>query len=179
MSLRFSASTHDVATRFLGVVSLGGWLLVGACTSETSSTPAGTPQPATTATDPTYGPGGEGEGDKPAKLTAYSEVEVQALFDKKCVKCHDARSPNLDLSEPFAVTTIGVKTGGAKADTTCGQTSAFKIRIKPGDREGSLLWHKVKGTQDCGKKMPYDAGNAPLDATQLERLGLYIDALPR
>lgn len=172
MFLRLSAST------LLGVVSVGGCLLVGACTSETSSNSSGTPQPATTATDTTYGEG-EGEGDKPAKLAAYSEAEVQALFDKKCVKCHDARSPNLDLSEPFAVTTVGVKTGGAKADTTCGQKSAFKIRIKPGDREGSLLWHKVKGTQDCGKKMPYDAGNAPLDATQLERLGLYIDALKR
>jgi len=49
--------------------------------------------------------------------------------------------------------------------------------IAPGDRAASLLWHKVKGTQDCGSPMPYDKGNKPLDANELERLGLYIDQL--
>ena len=44
-------------------------------------------------------------------------------------------------------------------------------------RRHDVLWHKVKGTQDCGSPMPYDRGNKKLDATELERLGLYIDSL--
>jgi hypothetical protein len=83
----------------------------------------------------------------------------------------------VNLTEPFTKDTVGVRTGGATGRTICGRGSEHTVRIKPGDREASLLWHKVKGTQDCGDQMPYDKGNKPLDATELERLGLYIDGL--
>ena len=113
------------------------------------------------------------------KLTAYTPAEVQALFDARCVKCHDSRSTTLDLSAPFAEATIGVRAGSTAGKTVCGSDSRFSMRIQPGNREASLLWHKVKGTQDCGSPMPYDKGNAPLGATELERLGLYIDGLAK
>lgn len=156
-------------------------VVVVACSSETVTTKDGTPTPAATgtSTDTTYGAEEDAGGGGPAKPAAYTEAQVQALFDSKCVKCHDGRS-ELDLREPFVETTVGVATGGANGKTECGkQGSKYGVRIKPGDRAGSLLWHKVSGTQDCGRKMPYDADNAPLDKTQLERLGGYIDALPR
>jgi len=169
------ASSLFVASSFALVAS------VVACASETTSgTPSGSPAPTATATDTTYATDGEDAGDgTPAKPKAFSEAQVQALFDAKCVKCHDGRS-ELDLREPFVETTVGVKTGGSNAKTECAkQGSKYGVRIKAGDRAGSLLWHKVSGTHDCGRKMPYDADNEPLDANELERLGSYIDGLPR
>jgi hypothetical protein len=148
-------------------------LLTVACTVQTTPTTTGTPAPsATTPTDPTPAT----PADTP-NVAAYSEAEVQDLFDSRCVKCHDARSANVDLSAPFTKNTVGVPTGGTTGKTICGRGSAIAMRIQPGDREKSLLWHKVKATQDCGSPMPYDKGNKPLDATELERLGLYIDGL--
>jgi hypothetical protein len=155
-----------------GLAALTVVALSAACSSETTSpTREGTPAASTSGTTPD-------EENPPATDTvvAYTEKEVQALFDARCVKCHDARSANLDLSAPFTASTVGMKTGGSRS-TMCSQTGSIMTRIKPGDREGSLLWHKVKGTQDCGSPMPYDRGNKKLDATELERLGLYIDSL--
>jgi hypothetical protein len=148
--------------------------LAVACSVQTTPPTTGTPAAsATTPADSTSPPSGE----TPPKTTAYTEAEVQELFDARCVKCHDARSANVDLSAPFTKNTVGVPTGGTSGKTLCGRGSAIAMRIQPGDRAKSLLWHKVKGTQDCGSPMPYDRGNKPLDATELERLGLYIDGL--
>ena len=152
-------------------ISLGLLVLMLGLVACSSANTAGTPAPpATSSSAPVADP-------PPADtLTAYTEKEVQALFDARCVRCHDAKSANLDLSEPFTMTTIGIKTGGTRG-TVCSRSSDFRVRIKPGDRDGSLLWHKVKGTQDCGRPMPYEQGDTKLDDTELERLGLYIDSL--
>lgn len=145
--------------------------LIAACSSATTSpTASGTPATSTS-------PDETATAEPAADLTAYSQAEVQALFDSRCVKCHGARSANVDLSAPFTKNTVGVATGGPSGATVCGRGSDIAVRIKPGDRAASLLWHKVKGTQDCGSPMPYDKGNRPLDANELERLGLYIDQL--
>ena len=121
--------------------------------------------------------GPESISQPPPGLTAYTEAEVQKiLLDRRhgCVDCHNSRSDyHMDLNH-FAMDTFGVK---PEAGGKCGR-SAFRLRIAPGDREASLLWHKVQGTQDCGGTMP--AGGADhLDAIEIERLGLYIDALPK
>ena len=159
--------------RFFVLLSFAA--VVGCSSATTSPTPA--PSPSASSPAPP-GPDGTPPVEEPAKLTAYTQGEVQQLFDDRCVRCHDARSTNLDLSAPFAATTVGVRTGGAAGKTVCAGTSDYTVRIKPGDREASLLWHKVKGTQDCGQPMPYDKDGKKLDATELERLGLYIDGLP-
>ncbi len=79
----------------------------------------------------------------------------------------------MDLSH-FVRDTVGVP---QDVSGRCGQ-SAYRLRITPGDREASLLWHKVQGTHDCGGTMP--AGGADhFDAMEVERLGLYIDGLGR
>jgi hypothetical protein len=150
--------------------------LTAACSSTTTS-PTTTSPPATS-TSPTE-PGDDPPAPDTTQVTAYTEAEVQKLFDSRCVRCHDATSSNVDLSKPFTEATVNVKTGGPSGKTICGRSSDYAFRIKPGDREGSLLWHKVKGTQDCGSPMPYDKGSKPLDATELERLGLYIDGLAK
>jgi hypothetical protein len=163
-----------VAARLsLAVVALA-WLAVACTSTTTSPAPNGSPATASTSEAP---PEEDQAPVDTSNLTAYTEAEVQALFDTKCVKCHDSSSANVDLSAPFTKSTIGVATGGPTGKTICGRGSDVALRIKPGDRAGSLLWHKVKRTQDCGSPMPYDRGNKPLDATQLERLGLYIDQM--
>jgi hypothetical protein len=145
-------------------------LLTAGCSAATTA-PTPAPAPAsTTPTDPVV-------PEDPPKAAAYTEAEVQALFDDRCVRCHDATNANIDLSAPFTKTTIGVATGGATKQTLCAKTTAYTVRIVPGSREKSLLWHKVNGTQDCGSPMPYDKGSTPLSATELERLGAYIDGL--
>lgn len=76
----------------------------------------------------------------------------------------------MDLTK-FATATIGV---APRASGACGKSS-FEFRIAPGDRNRSLLWAKVKGSHDCGGKMP--SRGQGLDDVELERLGLFIDSL--
>lgn len=168
-----------MALRFTLPLLLATALAAAACSSETTSSSSGSaPVPSSSTTAPDDGaPPAEETPPATGPVTAYTEAEVQKLFDIRCVRCHDSTSPNVDLSAPFTRDTVGVKVGGASGKTICGRGSAYELRIKPGDREASLLWHKVKGTQDCGGPMPFDNGNKPLDARELERLGLYIDAL--
>lgn len=166
MDLRFS-----FAFASCGVLAA---LALGCSSATTPVTGSGAPASSSTApTDPAGDPPAEGT----PTVTAYTQAEVQTLFDARCVKCHDARSKSLDLSAPFTEATIGVRPGSTAGKTVCGTDGRMTARIVPGDRKASLLWHKVEGTQDCGSPMPYDKGNKPLDATELERLGLYIDGL--
>lgn len=132
-----------------------------ACSSENTSSGSSNASGASSPTEPA----------SLRDLTPYTEAEVQALMSHACTECHYAGSiHDMDLAH-FADATIGVapRPGGA-----CGKSS-FEFRIAPGDRNRSLLWAKVKGTQDCGGKMP--GRGASLDDVEVERLGLYIDAL--
>jgi hypothetical protein len=157
-----------------GMVRSFSFVLIVLAAGCSAATTAPTPAPAPSATSPTDPVVPE---DPPAKAAPYTEAEVQALFDARCMRCHDATNANIDLSAPFTKTTVGVATGGVTKATLCAKTTAYTVRIVAGDREKSLLWHKVNGTQDCGSPMPYDRGSKPLTATELERLGLYIDGL--
>ena len=165
MDLRFSFS---FALAALAALAVG-------CSSATAPV-TGTGAPTASSTAPT-GPAVDPPADGTPTPTAYTQAEVQGLFDARCVKCHDARSKSLDLSAPFTEATIGVRPGSTAGKTVCGTDGRMTARIVPGDRDASLLWHKVAGTQDCGDRMPYDKGNKQLDAAELERLGLYIDGL--
>ena len=147
-----------------------------ACTTKTVVAPPPGTDPSTEAATETE-PGSETD-TPPTDVEPYTEAEVQALFDERCVKCHGPTNGLLDLSAPFTRETVGVATNAGQKRGFCA-SSAYVRRIVPGDREASLLWHKVKGTQDCGSPMPYDKGNQKLDATELERLGLWIDGLTK
>src|SRR5690242_17366752 len=107
-------------------------VLAGCSAATTSPTPAPAPVPSSSSTAPTAPPV-DPPVDETPKLTAYTEAEVQQLFDSRCVRCHDAQSANLDLSAPFTATTVGVRTGGTAGKTVCAKTSDFTVRIKPGD----------------------------------------------
>jgi uncharacterized lipoprotein len=170
-SSRYAVVMLRQPTSLLAFVAVLG---AAACSSQSSSTTA----PASSSTSSAPVPSEAAPIDT-SQAVAFTEAEVQRLFDLRCVKCHDTGSANVDLSPPFTRDTVGVAVGGASGKTLCGRSSDVRVRIQPGDREASLLWHKVEGTQDCGSPMPFDRGNAPLDAMELARLGLYIDGLPR
>lgn len=147
-------------------------LTLAACATKTiDPAPVGAPAPGQAPA--------EEEAPPAANLEPYSEAEVQALFDERCVACHDATNALLDLSAPFTRATVGVATntgGGARGFCV---SSQHVTRIVPGDREASLVWHKVSGTHDCGSEMPFDEGNPKLTPTELERFGRWIDGLAR
>lgn len=141
-------------------------IALAACTSSTTTTPA--PAPASTSETPADGANG---GETSGTTGAFTEAEVQDLFDTKCVRCHAKNNTLLDLSS-FAKSTVGVATAGGRAECA---DSKYRVRIVAGDRNASLLWHKVSGTQDCGDRMP--PSGPRLTADEVERLGLFIDAL--
>lgn len=115
----------------------------------------GTPDAGTDAAPPVTGP------------QAFTEAELQSLVTQRCGGCHDAAPMNLKAS--FATATIGVKSS---------QVPALSL-IQKGDKSKSYLFHKVSGTQasvgGMGARMP--KGGPALSATELERLGKYIDGL--
>ena len=145
--------------------------LVVACSGESTTPDVTEPPAATDAADAGDAPVDAGPASPP---TAFTAEEVQDLFSITCVRCHAPNDALLDLSS-FAESTIGVPPGTGR-DAECA-TSKYRVRIAAGDREASLLWHKVNGTQDCGDRMPPTGKGAKLDAATLERLGLFIDAL--
>lgn len=143
-------------------------LAIGACSS--SSTPAQALPPA--GASATTG-GDEPQEDAAPATGPFTESEVQDLFDTKCVRCHAKNNTLLNLAS-FSRTTIDVPTAGGRAECA---DSKYRVRIAPGDREASLLWHKVNGTHDCGDTMP--PSGPRLTAEELERLGLFIDGLAK
>lgn len=148
-------------------------VFLAACSS-TSTTTSPSPAPSNTGSS-----GGETNGPRPDEETteapvAFTEAQVQDLFDTKCVRCHAGATTVLDLRN-FKSTTIGVPAATSKSGEC--SDSATPTRIVPGDRNGSLLWHKVSGTQDCGDPMPPPLKGTKLTANELESLGLYIDTL--
>jgi hypothetical protein len=164
-------------SRFGAIAAIGAIAVAALAVGCSSATTPVTGTAGAASTSPTDPAVDAPPDDGSAVVAAYTQAEVQKLFDARCVKCHDAKSTSLDLRAPFTESTIGVRPGSTAGKTVCGTDGRMTARIVPGDREASLLWHKVKGTQDCGKAMPYGTDSKPLNATELERLGLYIDEL--
>jgi hypothetical protein len=150
-------------------------LAAAACSSSATTTSSPAPG-AGEGTEPEPGAETPAEEDPAAtEPVAFTDSQVQDLFNMKCVRCHAGATTVLDLRS-FKSTTINVPV--SKSGTADCADSKTQTRIVPGDRDASLLWHKVKGTQDCGDPMPPPSKGTKLTATELERLGLYIDALP-
>ena len=148
----------------------GALLLAVACSSSTTTTP--NPGPGTETGTET--PADETPSEETAAPVAFTDAEVQDLFNGKCVRCHAGATTILDLRS-FKSTTINVPAStSSKAECSDSKTPT---RIVPGDRSASLLWNKVNGTQDCGDPMPPAGKGVKLTASELERLGLYIDGL--
>ena len=107
--------------------------------------------------------------DVVAGLTAFTESEVQQLFNDNCSGCHIGGSSGGMNLDDFTMTAINVPSNQA----------AGVDRIEPGDPDNSYILQKLLGTQasvgGTGSRMPL--GRAPLSDDDLTRLELYIRGL--
>lgn len=117
--------------------------------------------------------GGANQGGAPGATLAA----VQAIFDDRCVNCHDASKGGLP-TYPMLPLTAGASRAAlvnVAADETCGG-----VRVVPGNPDASYLVKKVEQTMPCdGQHMPrpFEVGTAPpLTADQLATIRAWIAA---
>jgi hypothetical protein len=110
-----------------------------------------------------------------------------AIIGQRCTGCHRPGGSGvtvgmLDMSTPAAAyaNLVGVNaqgTGAGASGVTC--ASAQRVRVVPGDPDGSLLYHKVHsklaGTPaPCGSPMPLPATAAPLTQAEVGLISGWI-----
>ncbi len=93
--------------------------------------------------------------DGGVELVSFGE-DVQPIFNKRCTSCHNATQPRgqLDLTAPNSyLQLVNVVTS-----TNCDAVVPGGTRVKPGDKEGSMLWRKTKPDPGrCLNPMPNGA----------------------
>jgi hypothetical protein len=127
---------------------------------------------------PNYGDGGYDPPPPPPPpvdagptVTAFTKAEVQTLVNARCTPCHITQaSAGMSLANDFTTNTVNVNSS---------QVATLK-RIKPGSKDQSYLFHKIKGTHatvgGTGLRMPRN-GPPYLTDTEIARIGAFIDAL--
>ncbi len=111
-------------------------------------------------------------GCPPGERPAYTVEELQANLETWCAACHmgEQRQSGLNLDPPFLDATLGVPSA---------QVPEVAL-IEAGDRTRSFFWLKVAGRQD---EVGGGFGNMPpgrgLCADEIDRMGAFIDTLPR
>jgi len=122
------------------------------------------------------GTGGAGGGSG-AGGSAGSFAAVLAIFQDRCVNCHDASKQGLPAYPGLSLTPADAHAAlvGHPADETCGG-----VRVVAGDPASSYLLHKVSEASPCdGSQMParFEALPAPpLTADQIATLTAWIAA---
>ncbi len=187
-------SLHLLATAALGLAAF-----VAACTSSSSTTtPEGSPTSGTADAGTGKGEGTNADGDDEPDVEeetkdagsstskdggtggkdggtstpkAFTKSEVQTLVNSRCAPCHiDYTSGGMSLKSDFTVATV---------DVASTEAPALK-RIKPGKKEESYLFHKLRGTHltvgGSGDRMP-KSGPPYLPDSDIDRIGAYIDGL--
>lgn len=109
----------------------------------------------------------------PPVVPPHDTATIQALFDAHCAPCHagpeNENQALLTLDPDFTASTVGVDSSQIRM-----------LRIAPGDRQQSYLYHKLRyshhSVRGGGTGMPPEQ---PLPAADVERIGRWIDALPR
>jgi hypothetical protein len=98
--------------------------------------------------------GGTFEGD--------SYADVVQIFDAHCVSCHRSSGPvaGLDLESDPCEAIVGVASS---------RTDPYVV---PGDREASVLWHRVADTGQFGVLMPPGS----MAEANVDTIGAWIDA---
>jgi len=125
--------------------------------------------------------GGPGRGSGGAGGSAASFAAVLAIFQGRCVNCHDASKQGLPAYPGLSLTPADAHAAlvGRPADETCGG-----VRVVAGDPASSYLIHKVSDAAPCeGSPMParFEAlPAAPLTSEQIATLTSWIagGALP-
>jgi hypothetical protein len=120
---------------------------------------------------PVSGAPGTAVPDGGVELLSFNE-DIQPIFNRRCTSCHNATQPRgqLDLTAPSSyLQLVNVATS-----TNCSAVVPGVFRVKPGDKEGSMLWRKTKPDPSrCLNPMPNGAAGlgiiAPDDFDKAER----------
>ncbi len=112
-----------------------------------------------------------GVPDGGAEVLSFSE-DIQPILNRRCTSCHNATQPRgqLDLTAPSSyLHLVNVATS-----SNCSAVVPGVPRVKPGDKEGSMLWRKTKPDPSrCLNPMPNGAAGlgiiAPDDLDKVER----------
>ncbi len=106
------------------------------------------------------------------ELPAFTTEALQALFSDTCAPCHTGDGEifgQLRLEPAFEEVVVGVPS-----------SQIGMLRVAPGDRDGSYLWHKLRfGHHEVGgggEGMP-PPPQRPIVARDVERIGRWIDGL--
>jgi hypothetical protein len=109
--------------------------------------------------------------DGGVELVSFGE-DIQPIFDKRCTNCHNATQPRgqLDLTAPSSYSQLV----NVVTSTNCHAVVPGVARVKPGEKEGSMLWRKTKPDPGrCLNPMPNGAAGlgiiAPDEFDKLER----------
>ncbi len=109
--------------------------------------------------------------DGGVELVSFGE-DIQPIFNQRCTSCHNATKPRgqLDLAAPSSYSQLV----NVVTSTNCDAAVPGVARVKPGDKEGSMLWRKTKpDPQRCLNPMPNGAPGlgiiAPDELDKLER----------
>lgn len=110
----------------------------------------------------------EVDAGPPEPLVAYTDDEVGELFLRRCSPCHIRNAEaGLNFRGAFLQAIVDVPS-----------TQSRLPRVAPGDRMGSYIYLKLTGQQRTaggrGRPMP---SRGPIPADEIERFGLWIDAL--
>lgn len=123
------------------------------------------------------GTGGAGAGGSGAGGGSGSFAAVLAIFQDRCVGCHDAAKKGLPAYPSLSLTPADAHDAlvGHPADETCGG-----VRVVAGDPANSYLIHKVSESSPCdGAQMParFEVLPAPpLTSDQIATLTSWIAA---
>lgn len=116
-----------------------------------------------------------GAGDSGGASPGVTMAEVQAVFDDRCIICHDAEKLGLPAYRdlPLTANASWAALVNQPADETCGGTL-----VVPGHPEQSYLVQKLTSDTPCeGERMParYEQSPlVPLDPNQIETIRAWI-----
>jgi len=108
----------------------------------------------------------QGKGTVTPESSARSDLErqVQEVFNKHCTRCH-GRSGGLSLKKGQSFKNLI----NAKS-----KRYAPKLRVVPGKPEESVLYHKLIGTKEYGRRMPL---NRTMPEENVELIKKWIESL--
>jgi|SRR5258707_358305 len=107
------------------------------------------------------------------ELVSFGQ-DIQPIFNRRCTSCHNGTQPRgqLDLSAPSSYSQLV----NVVTSTNCDAVVPGVARVKPGDKEGSMLWRKTKPDPGrCLNPMPNGAAGLGIIASdEFDKLERWI-----
>jgi hypothetical protein len=150
----------------------------GQATADAATTPvtdSGAQAPQVAGEGPEDG-GGDGAVIPPdAGPAATTFTRVYSIITDRCAPCHTQNAtPSGGLDMRSQASAYSELVGKAAEGGACSQGGG-RTRVVAGNPDGSLLIRKLKGTHDCGNRMPA-GGNTALSSALIDEIADWIEA---